>query len=458
MAPLRSLGNTASIFDDFYGRTGKDAATNPFVHSYWFATLSGNGSDDDEPYGIAVDSEHSVYVTGWSESHTASGTTGDRDAVIAKFDLLGTLQWQRTLGGTAADEGRGIAVDSSDNIYITGKVSTAGFIAKYDKSGSIQWQHSLSGGTTTGYSVAVDSSDNVYVCGRSTAGSGAPLFIAKYNSSGVIQGHRFLGNVSSTHGYSVDVDSSDNVYVFGDTDEAGAGDFDMVIAKYNSSLQIQWVHTLGDTVKEEGYGCAVDNAGNVYVTGQQNTSGNTTSAIVAKYNTSGSIQWQMRLYNSNKAALGYAIAVDNAGSVYVGGHTNDVDSARGHDMFIAKLAASNGAVTWQRTFGSSSFERLEDIFVKDNCVYACALSGSSAGNYLITKLPADGSLTGTYNVTGGTYVYEASSLTSATSGLTDTAQDSSTAPLIDAAGTLTDAETSMTDQASTFSSSSDPIE
>ena len=449
MAPLRSLGNIASIFDDFYGRTGIDAAINPLVHDYWFSTLSGNGSDDDEPYGIAVDSEHSVYVTGWSESHGFGG----RDAVIAKFDLLGTLQWQRTLGGSGSDEGRGIAVDSSDNVYITGVTANAGLIAKYDKSGSIQWQRSLTGGTTTGYSVAVDSSDNVYVCGRSTAGSGAPLFIAKYNSSGTIQGHRFLGNVSSTHGYSVDVDSSDNVYVFGDTDEAGAGDFDMVIAKYNSSLQIQWVRTLGDTVKEEGYGCAVDNAGNVYVTGQQNTSGTMTSAIVAKYDTSGSIQWQLRLSNPNKAALGYAIAVDNAGSVYVGGHTNNVDSARGYDMFIVKLAASNGAITWQRTFGSSSFERLEDIFVKDNCVYACTLSGSSAGKYLITKLPADGSLTGTYSVTSGTYVYEASSLTSATSGLTDAAST-----FTDAAGSLTDAATSLTDQTSTFSSSSDPIE
>ena len=454
MAPLRSLGNIASIFDDFYGRTGIDAAINPLVHDYWFSTLSGNGSDDDEPYGIAVDSEHSVYVTGWSESHGFGG----RDAVIAKFDLLGTLQWQRTLGGSGSDEGRGIAVDSSDNVYITGVTANAGLIAKYDKSGSIQWQRSLTGGTTTGYSVAVDSSDNVYVCGRSTAGSGAPLFIAKYNSSGTIQGHRFLGNVSSTHGYSVDVDSSDNVYVFGDTDEAGAGDFDMVIAKYNSSLQIQWVRTLGDTVKEEGYGCAVDNAGNVYVTGQQNTSGTMTSAIVAKYDTSGSIQWQLRLSNPNKAALGYAIAVDNAGSVYVGGHTNNVDSARGYDMFIVKLAASNGAITWQRTFGSSSFERLEDIFVKDNCVYACTLSGSSAGKYLITKLPADGSLTGTYSVTGGTYVYEASSLIEAYTSLTDTAQDSSTAPLLDAGSSLTHATISLTDQTSTFSSSSDPIE
>ena len=447
MAPLRSLGNIASVFDDFYSRTGIDAATNPFVHSYWFSTLSGNGSDDDEPYGIAVDSEHSVYVTGWSESHGSGG----RDAVIAKYDLFGVLQWQRTLGGASSDEGRGIAVDSSDNVYITGVTDNAGLIAKYNKSGSIQWQRSLTGGTTTGYSVAVDSSDNVYVCGRSTAGSGAPLFIAKYNSSGTIQGHRFLGVNTATNGYGVAIDGSDNVYVFGDTDGDGAGDLDMLIAKYNSSLSIQWQRTLGDSVKEEGYGCDVDSSGNVYVTGFTQTDSNTNTAILAKYNTSGSIQWQRSLSTTNKAALGYAIAVDDTGNnVYVGGHTNSVDSARGYDMLIAKYNSS-GTLQWQRTFGSSSFERLEGIFVKDNVVYACALSGSSAGKYLIIKIPTSGSLTGTYD--GGNYVYEASSLTSATSGLTDAAST-----LTDAAGTLTDAAISLTDQTSTFSSSSDPIE
>ena len=427
---------------------GVGSKLNIDAEDYWFATLSGNGSDDDEPYAITVDSQKNVYVTGFSESHGF----GDKDALIAKFDSSGTLQWQRTLGGSGDDRGRGIAIDSSDNIYITGQNANDGLIAKYNSSGAIQWQRSLTGGTTAGYSVAVDSSDNVYVCGRTTSGAGAPLFIAKYNSSGTVQGHRFLGVSSATNGYGVAIDGSDNVYVFGDTDGDGAGDLDMVIAKYNSSLSIQWQRTLGDSVKEEGYGCDVDSSGNVYITGQQSTSGTTTSAIVAKYNTSGSIQWQRSLSTTNKAALGYAIAVDDTGNnVYVGGHTNTVDSARGYDMFIAKYNSS-GTLQWQRTFGTSSFERLEGIFVKDNAVYACTLSGSSAGKYLITKIPTSGSLTGTYNVTSGTYVYEASSLTSATSSLTD-----AESTLTDAAGNLTDAATSLTDQTSTFTSASDPL-
>tara|TARA_Y100000004_G_scaffold153380_1_gene177048 strand:- start:3086 stop:4432 length:1347 start_codon:yes stop_codon:yes gene_type:complete len=448
MAPLRSLGNTASIFDDFYGRTGKDAATNPFVHSYWFSLLSGNGSDDDEPYGIAVDSDNSVYVTGWAESHGFGG----RDASIAKYDLFGVLQWQRTLGGSAADEGRGIAVDSSDNIYITGVTDNAGLIAKYNTSGVIQWQRKL-GGSAQGYGIAIDSSDNVYICG--SAGSNG-ILIAKYDSSGTIQGHRFLSGSGggSDYGYGIAIDSSDNVYISGQTNNIGAGDYDLVIAKYNSSLQIQWQRILGDSVKEEStkHGIAVDSSGNVYVTGYSATSGNTTSLIVAKYNTSGSIQWQISLSTTNKAALGNSIEVDNSGNVYVGGSTNNTSSGQGYDILIAKLATSNGALIWQRTFGESSSEGAEDIFVKDNVVYACSLTGATR-KHLITKLPANGSLTGTYNVTGGTFVYAASSLTHATSSFTD-----AESTLTDAAGNLTDAATSLVDQTSTFSSSTDPIE
>ena len=448
MAPLRSLGNTASIFDDFYGRTGIDAAINPLVHDYWFSLLSGNGSDDDEPYGIAVDSEHSVYVTGWAESHGFGG----RDASIAKYDLFGVLQWQRTLGGASSEEGRGIAVDSSDNVYITGQSVGNCIIAKYDKSGSIQWQRIL-GGSAQGYGIAIDSLDNVYICGNAASNG---ILIAKYDSSGTILGHRFLSGSGggSDYGYGIAIDSSDNIYISGQTNNIGAGNYDLVIAKYNSGLQIQWQRTLGSTNTEEStkHGIAADNAGNVYVTGYSQDSGNTTSLIVAKYNTSGSIQWQISLSTTNKWAGGNSIEVDNSGNVYVGGSTNSTSSGQGYDILIAKLATSNGALIWQRTFGGSSTEGAEDIFVKDNVVYACSLTGATR-KHLITKLPANGSLTGTYNVTGGTFVYAASSLTHATSSFTD-----AESTLTDAASNLTDAATSLTDQTSTFSSSTDPIE
>ena len=254
----------------------------------------------------------------------------------------------------------------------------------------------------------------------------------------------------------MDMELPQTVYISGQTNSIGSGDYDLVIAKYNSDLQIQWQRTLGSANKEEStkHGIAADSAGNVYVTGYSQDSGNTTSLIVAKYDTSGSIQWQISLSTTNKWASGNSIEVDNSGNVYVGGSTNSTSSGQGYDILIAKLATSNGDLTWQRTFGEGSSEGAEDIFVKDNVVYACSLTGATR-KHLITKLPANGSLTGTYNAAaGGTFVYAASSLTHATSSLTD-----AESTLTDGVGNKTSTDnTNCTDQASAFTSSTDPIE
>ena len=107
---------------------------------YWLATLGGTG--DDYGRGIAVDSSGNVYVTGYTTSDGAGGA----DISISKYNTSGVIQWQRTLGGTGIDYGYGIAVDSSGNVYVTGHTGSDGAggndisISKYNTSGTIQWQ------------------------------------------------------------------------------------------------------------------------------------------------------------------------------------------------------------------------------------------------------------------------------------------------------------------------------
>jgi len=118
-------------------------------------------------------------------------------------------QW----GSSSADEGKGVAVDSNNNIYVTGYTSggldgntSAGsqdiFLVKYNSSGTKQWTQQL--GTSAndlGYGVTVDSSNNIYVTrytdggldGNTNAG-GRDLFLVKYNSSGAR-----IQLVSATH-------------------------------------------------------------------------------------------------------------------------------------------------------------------------------------------------------------------------------------------------------------------
>lgn len=99
--------------------------------------------------------------------------------------------WIRTLdGGNGTDIAYGITTDSSDNIYITGIWDNGpdldAFIVKYNSSGAIQWQRTLDGGNGNdyGYGVATDSSNNIYVTGRWHNGSDYDAFITKLPNDG----------------------------------------------------------------------------------------------------------------------------------------------------------------------------------------------------------------------------------------------------------------------------------
>jgi len=185
------------------------------------------GSWEDESNGVAVDSFDNIYIVGSSWS----GGVGDLDIVLVKYNSSGTELWYRGCGNIFWDEGYGVAVDSSDNVYLVGTIeiyedhpvglSNNMALVKYDSSGTELWCKTEAE-YYVGYGVAVDSSDNMYIV----------IFnrLVKYHSSGVEIGPRFGGG--SFVGCGVAVDSSDNAYLTGYTESSGAGGRDMVLVKY----------------------------------------------------------------------------------------------------------------------------------------------------------------------------------------------------------------------------------
>lgn len=90
------------------------------------ALASAGGTSYDEGNGIAVDASGNVYVTGSYNGTATFGTTtktsaGGEDIFVAKYNSSGVLQWVQSAGGTSEDWGNGIAVDGSGNVYVTGR-------------------------------------------------------------------------------------------------------------------------------------------------------------------------------------------------------------------------------------------------------------------------------------------------------------------------------------------------
>lgn len=153
---------------------------------------------------LAQDSSGNIYAVG--ACSTAGQTAGGSDFFISKFNSSLVSQWRATIGDAQAQIASGVAVGSDGSIYITGFHSLAGagqvtlFIAKIANAGtSITWQKQINAdSSTTSFataaypSIAIDSSDNIYVTANIAASTS---YIFKYNSSGTQQWKRSITGI-----------------------------------------------------------------------------------------------------------------------------------------------------------------------------------------------------------------------------------------------------------------------
>lgn len=143
------------------------------------------------------------------------------------------------------------------------------------------------------WSIATDASTNVLVCGYAasqmdiaTMGSQQPInagltdaFLAKFDSAGVRQWGTYFGGAGNDQAYDVCMDGSGNIYIGGNTSSSASistpgchqlgfgGGSDAFLAKYNSAGVLQWATYYGGSGNEIGYSVATDASGNIYLVG-----------------------------------------------------------------------------------------------------------------------------------------------------------------------------------------------
>jgi len=295
----------------------------------WVQRYNGSGNQNDVATAICIDQNSYLYVAGYTY------TSASYDYVIIKYAPDGTVQWIQTYNNPQVngdDRPTGVAAATNGDVYLTGNsYGTSGYdiaTVKYNSSGIQQWviryddPYHLN---DVAAGLVYYTSGGVYVAGTSYNGQNYDIVILKYGPSGNLAWQtNYNGTGNGDDGASaLKADNSGNVYVTGYTTGIGTGR-DYVTLKYNSNGSFAWAtpqNGLGNGY-DVAKAIALDNSGNVLVTGVSYGNGTGYDIATCKYTNAGSLQWIKRYNSLNVDDNGTCIAADVSGSVYVGGISN----------------------------------------------------------------------------------------------------------------------------------------
>ncbi len=360
-------------FENIMLTTGERGINNMFIAKYdtsgsviWVRDIDIDGAPHHtRGYGVTCDEQGNVYACGGTNGDTyyngnlLFSTTGDYDATVVKFDPNGNFRWARRMGGADSDKAYGIASDHNGYLYVTGY-----FVGHADFSPN-----------------------------TSITGSGhTDIFLAKFDTAGMLQWVQQAGDTGFDRGYDVTVNVNGNILITGEfqTGYFGShlvhsmGHQDMFLASYDVGGNNLWALGGGGPEDDVARGVSHDVNGNVYVIGDYASTGNFppysitsngfADIFIAKYNSGGtSLDW-VRSIGGTINDRGRGVGTDPEGNVYTCGE------------YVNSMQMDATTLTGQL---------LLDIFVsKIGIVPVCAMQISST-----TKNTCTGSCNGTAFVT-----------------------------------------------------------
>jgi hypothetical protein len=409
--------------------------------AYWMGVVS-NSTNFIEARSIATDSLGNIYIVGTVQ------ISSTYNYQLVKLNKFGVIQWQKSLGASSQTcFGYGITLDPSNNVYVCGYILSVNYavgVVKYNGSGVLQWQVGLTP-AGVGYSIAYDAyNSTLYCCGLEGSSSllfqinssGTVLWKKRYGNSGTGETTVFRSVTASTTGTSNTV----GYYSSGTTNYVS-------FIQTDSSGNTQWSKYTLRSNHDQGNAVALDSANNFYLTGYSKFS--TDDLYLAKANSSGILQWQRLLVSAPtiRNMYGQSIATDSSNNVYVLGYRTTGFGIP--DTLVLAKYNSSGAIQWQRQITTSGTQIIGYGIKIDSSGDMCicgAVFPSSTSNIFLARLPADGSGTGTYTIGGYSYTYDASSYTdsSGSSGSATLSLPEFTSGLTVTTPTLTDTATTGT--------------
>lgn len=345
------------------------------VKSQNFWAYTAGSVKEDEVLDICHDNSGYIISTGYFSGTTVfspgitltSTSLGVPDIYITKSTPSGQVIWARKAGGTGSDRALSVASDQNGNIYITGffygsaifgnttlssvNGSQDGFIAKLDANGNFLWAEAFGGNLAQwGNSITVDSNND-------------PILTGQFQGLTNFSGTNLTSMINPLTSFS---------------------SFDIFIAKYNAGGGLNWVRQGKSKFDDRGLDIISDSQNNLYVCGQfsdtiqfQNIHFNTlkNSAYIIKYDASGQEVWFRKM--AGVFAIAYSMAMDNAGNIYATGDfkgtlsffapnsTNSITGQYLNKAFLLKISNTGGFI-WGKADASNNFLSSRNVALDAN--------------------------------------------------------------------------------------------
>jgi uncharacterized protein (TIGR03437 family) len=413
-----------------------------------YATYLGGGAFGNNPdtavNAATVDAQGNVYLTGVTDGGfpTTAGSyhpqlVGGTDAFVAKISAAGALLWSTYLGGKGTDRGTAIAVDAAGNVYVAGTTNSAdfpitanalqktgagGFLVQLDASGSsLLYGTYLGGSNDAPYALAIGAGGDLYVAGHTASGAFPLLNALQPNAGG--------GNCSNS------------------VQQLTCGDA-FVMHWRATGMTLLASTLLGGSGDDSAAAVALDQSGNVYLTGSttsadfplrnpfqstagggvcQSVSGQVSTACPDAFVTKLSGDLSSLLYSTrlggDGADSGSGIAVDSQGFILVAGTTQSsnfptANALQPHlaagtcstfngasvpcsDGFVARLAPNGASLAYSTYLGGGSNDTVDALTVDaSGTAYVAGITESK--DFPITSGAIQHCNAASAEITGGT--------------------------------------------------------
>jgi hypothetical protein len=381
----------------------------------WEKSLGGSSLETAHSLKETSDNGFIMVGSSFSSNGNVGGNNGGADCWLVRCNSTGQIIWEKNYGGEATDIPFSICTMSDGGFIFVGLTYSTGidvqgnhgdadiWVVKIDSLGSIAWQKCLGGSQRdVGYSVEETIDGGLIICGETNSLDGdisnlvgiTDVWLIKLSKLGQIEWERCFGGSNGMDiAYQIHA-SVDGGYVFlGETSSSDGqvtdqhGNFDIWLAKVSNEGALEWQKTFGGSYSDRGWDIEPALTGGFYIVGYAGSPDGDIVGWQGKYDywvirisNSGEILWQ-RTMGGTKDDFGYCVFGTKDGGCVVSGATNSVDgdvldNDGFRDVWVVRLD-STGQVLWQKTLGGSEGEFCKSIVETNDGGYLLACDSDS---------------------------------------------------------------------------------